>query len=264
MLGEISYLQEDKEIPITVRTPARIQAVVRLWWRYGPMLEERRDSWLYVRIVAFARTAAFAEESAILSVGDPIAGVIEASSGDHDTAQLSGWHPFRLMSGSCAPPRTFPDEGFELNGDSIAALPALAKDNFAHFKLPHVPFDRLYGFWEPKYLDPFSKAPLLAGRRSRSADRDMARPSSPRNSPERRLRERYYAKVAQKKADNLDAAAKCARAPAPAPPSFEAPPNFFVPISLGVFAFEVVTFEFRPTHEWVGFDRYFGNIHIRG
>ena len=127
-----------------------------------------------------------------------------------------------------ATPRTFPDEGFELNGDAISALPDLAEDSFSHFRVPHVPFARLYGFWGPKYMGPFAKAPAVDAMRSRSADRSRALSSSPKNSPERRMRARYYAKIAKKKADLLAEAATAARAP-----RFKVHPNCFVPILLG-------------------------------
>ena len=226
-VGEIAYLQDDPQIPVTVRSSARIQAVFKVWWRYGCLNEERHDSWCFVRLPAYTSTAAFDDESIILTVGDPISGVIEASSSDHGAAQLSGWQPISDAEWKLRSPRTFIEGGFELNGDSIAALPALAVGNFAHFHVPHVPFARMYGFWEPKYLDPYVKAPEMAALRSRSAVRERARTSTPKNSPGRRLRGRYYAKIAQKKDDPLAAAA--AAQPNPKPARRKAPPNRFVP-----------------------------------
>ena len=246
-VGGISYIQEGQKIPITVRAPARIQAVVKLWWMYGPMNEERHDSCCFVRLVAFTGTAAFDAESAVLTVGDPVTGLIEASRSDRDTARLSVWEPIPAVEWELRPPRTFPEDGFELNGDAIAALPALAKDNFAHFRAPNVPFARMYGFWGPKYLGPYFMAPAVAAMRSRSAGRDRARSSTPKNSLGLRLRERYYAKIAKKKADLLAETAKTHRAP-----RVKAHPPCFLPIFPGDrYLVEVVKIEF-PRHTFCG------------
>ena len=198
-IGEISRLQERAEIPIAVRTPARIQAVVKLWWRYVPIREEAYDSCLCVLVIAFASTAAYDVESKLLTVGDPIAGLIEASSSDHAAAQLLERTPISAAEWKLSPPRTVIGHGFELNGDAIGTPPDLAKGDFGHFHLPNAPSARLYGFWDPKYLDPYVKEPAAAAASRARSERPRDRPSSPKNSPERRMRERYYARVAAKK-----------------------------------------------------------------
>ena len=145
-VGGVAYLQEGPEIPIACKTPARVQAVAKLWWRYGCLREGRADNCCYCRVVAFASTTSFEGESVVLTVGDPISGVIEAASGSYTTAQLSGWKPVMAAERNLRSPRTFPEDGFELNGDAIAALPALSKENFGHCRVPNVPFARMYGF----------------------------------------------------------------------------------------------------------------------
>ena len=57
------------------------------------MREEAFDRCCYFRIVAFAGTAAFEDESVVLTVGDTISGAIEGTSGSYSTDQLSGWKP---------------------------------------------------------------------------------------------------------------------------------------------------------------------------
>ena len=214
-VGEIAYLQEDPDIPATCKTPARIQAVIMLWRRYGCLVEGRCDSWRYARVVAFASTAAFEEESAISTAGDPITGVIEATSGSYLAAQLSGWKPVTASEWKLCPPRAFSENGFELNGDAVASLPALAKEHLGHTHAPNVPFARTYGFFEPKCLVPYVKEPLIAAARTRTRSDGprRGRSSSPKNSPGRRLRERYYPKIASGKAELLASAAQASRHP---------------------------------------------------
>ena len=143
-VGEITYMQEDEKMPIACSAPARIQAVAKLWRRYGPMREEALESCCYCRVVAPASAAAFEGESVVLTAGGPISGVLEATSGAHPTDQLSGWNPDSAAEWELRSPRTFPDGGLELNGDAISALPALARDHFGRYRPPNVPYARLY------------------------------------------------------------------------------------------------------------------------
>ena len=70
-LGGPQYLQGVERIPTTCRTPDHIQALVKIWWRYGSLREEAYDSCIYCRIVAFASTASFDGDAVALSVGTP-------------------------------------------------------------------------------------------------------------------------------------------------------------------------------------------------
>ena len=87
------------------------------------------------------------------------------------------------------PPRTFPDPDIELNGRALDSLPALAKTNFANYHLPNVPYARLFGPRKPKYFEPFANDQAAKA----TAARVRGRSSMPKNSPERRTRERLHA-----------------------------------------------------------------------
>ena len=229
--GEIAYFQDDPGIPIACKTPTRIQALVILWWLYVFLKEARLDSWRYCRVIAVASTDAFEDESVVLPVREPIPGIIEATSGNYTTAQLTGWKPVAAAEWKLRSPRTFPDGVFELNGDAIAAPPALANDPFGHIHVPNVPFARLYGCFDPKYIDPYVKEPAVTAARTRlrSDGPHRALSSSPKNPPERRLSGRYCAKIAAKKAELLAAASKASPS-AMQKPRTKAPPTCFVHI----------------------------------
>ena len=53
--------------------------------------------------------------------------MIEATHGVHLAAQLSGWGPVSAAEWKLRSPRTFFNDGFEINGDSLAVSPALPK-----------------------------------------------------------------------------------------------------------------------------------------
>ena len=99
---------------------------------FGSLVEEAFDRCLYFRSLAFARAATYDEPLAALKFVDPISGISDAANGDHLTAHLAGWGHISGSVWKLRPPRAFPADGFELNGDALAGLPALAKGNFGH------------------------------------------------------------------------------------------------------------------------------------
>ena len=86
-------------------------------------------------------------------VGDPVSGLVEATSGTLLTAQLTGWGKISAAEWKLTHPRSFPDDGFELNGDALATLPAIAATSFGHTHPPNVGYARLHGHKVPKYFD---------------------------------------------------------------------------------------------------------------
>ena len=139
-------------------------------------------------------------------MGDPISGSVEATNGEHQKAQLTGWAPISAEGWELRHPLSFPAEGFRLNGDSLDVLPDLANGNFAHYRLPTVQHARLHGPRGPKYCaTPTDPSAVPAAERSLVG---RGRSPAPRNSPERRMRERYYAKLDSEKAAHLEDAAK--------------------------------------------------------
>ena len=225
-IGEIKYLQEADSngdlLPITVETPAMVQDVTKLRWRYGSLREEAYGSCLFCRVVAFTSTAAFSEPSVVLAVGGPISGLIEATRGDHLDELLSAWCPVSAAEWKLRSLRTFPDSGIELNGDAVASLPALTRTNFPNYHLPNVPYARLYGPRKPKYFEPFSNDPDAKA----TASRVRCRSSSPKNPPGRRMRDRFYAMQALQASQNIAAAASLTNTAGRA----KAPPACSVPI----------------------------------
>ena len=139
-------------------------------------------------------------------VGDPVSGLIEATSGDNLTAQLTGWPPISAGEWKLRHPRSFHEDGIDTNGDALAALPAISSENSGHARPPNVGYARLHGRKVRKY---FAQPPAEKNGRGRSPE--------PRNSHERGVRERFYKKQADKRA-----AASAARH---RPPLFKAPPR---------------------------------------
>ena len=86
-------------------------------------------------------------------IGDPISGLVEATSGTLLTAQLTGWNKISAAEWKLMHPRSFPEDGFDLNGDALATLPAIAATSFGHTHPPNVGYARLHGHKVPKYFD---------------------------------------------------------------------------------------------------------------
>ena len=74
-------------------TPAHIQVVSLIPYRYGTSSQEAAASYLRIRIQAFVSRAIFASPIQTLSVGGPIVGFCEPTSGDSLSAQLVSWGP---------------------------------------------------------------------------------------------------------------------------------------------------------------------------
>ena len=225
-VGEIKLIKDEPTDEIDFHSPALLTIITKVWWRYGSLKAEQHDSWIWCRLLtfefphcssrhliwelthtAFTGTALFDGSMETLVVGDPVAGLIEATSGSLLTAQLSGWDKTTAAEWKLLPPRSFLDDGpyggLELNGDALATLPAIAAENFGHTHAPNVGYARLHGHKVPKYFD----QPV-----GPDDARERASSSAARTSPERRLRERFYRKQAEKRATAL-AAQKAANRP---------------------------------------------------
>ena len=201
--GEIKYIKGEPTDAISFDSPALLAIIARLWWRYGSLRQEAHDSWVCCRLIAFASTALFGGQLEAISVGDPVAGFIEATSDENNTAQLTGWPPISAAEWKLRQTRSFPGDGFEVNGDALAVLPAVASGRFGHTPPPNVSYARLHGHKVPKYFDmPIGPDPDAQGRQR-----------EPRNSPERRMRDRFHRKQAERRAASLSASAPASRQP---------------------------------------------------
>ena len=88
--------------------------------------------------------ACFDHDEAVLKVGSPVSGFLEGSnSKDHFGAQLTGWDVSWASEWKLLSPASFP-AAIETNGDVIAALPQLRRDNFP---ITHAPV--LIGCFHP-------------------------------------------------------------------------------------------------------------------
>ena len=104
-----------------------------------------------------------------ISIGDPITGIVEATSGGLFTAQLSGWKKISAAEWKLLSRRSFLDDGqyggLELNHDALTTLPAISSENFGHTHPPNVGYARMRGRKVPKYFDqpvgPDSKCPPI-------------------------------------------------------------------------------------------------------
>lgn len=106
-IGEIKLLPADKERG--AKTPALMQIVVRLPFKYGKSRLETEDSWLGCRVSAFISAACFANTEAVLRVGSPVTGFLEGSNiREHFGDQLTGWDGCRAADWKLLDPASFP------------------------------------------------------------------------------------------------------------------------------------------------------------
>ena len=74
-------------------TPAQLQLVVQIPWRFGNSPAETTASHIFVRVQAFVSRAAFTSPVQRLAVGDPVVGYLEPTNGPSKSAQLVSWSP---------------------------------------------------------------------------------------------------------------------------------------------------------------------------
>ena len=108
-------------------TPAQLQVVCRIPWRYGVTSAgaalkfltifgnsrnfspfERDFSWIYVRVQAFASKALFASAATIVKLGSCVSGFAEPTSGSSKSCQLVGWDVIQPADWKILSPSTFP------------------------------------------------------------------------------------------------------------------------------------------------------------
>ena len=154
-IGEIKILQTGDSTIVRCETPAHLKIIAKLWWMYGNSPAERHDSFIYCRVQDFTSAACCDGPHALMRVGDPVTGFIEATIGGHGTAQLTGRGPVSSAEWKLRHPRSFMAEGIEVSGDAIAVLHQLPKANFLHRHFPNDPYARMSGPLVPKYLDPY-------------------------------------------------------------------------------------------------------------
>ena len=138
--------------------------------------------------------ACFAEEQSVLKVGSPVSGFIEGSnSKDHFGAQLAGWDTCLASEWSLLDRRSFPAH-IETNGDVIAALPQLHRENSPIAHAPNVTYGLFTCPRLPKYKFDEREAAHVAANRTSARNRNPQNPNPPppsANSCERRLRQRW-------------------------------------------------------------------------
>ena len=78
-------------------TPWHIQVVAELAYRYGNKEAEGRDSYVYVRINAFASRALLDRNYEAFTLGAPAKGLLEATDSDYKSAQLIGFLAFGVF-----------------------------------------------------------------------------------------------------------------------------------------------------------------------
>ena len=137
-------------------TPAQLQVVCRIPWRYGVTSAgaalkfltifgnsrnfspfERDFSWIYVRVQAFASKALFASAATIVKLGSCVSGFAEPTSGSSKSCQLVGWDVIQPADWKILSPSTFPVQ-MDINMDAIFVLPQLSGVNFFYTRLPQV------------------------------------------------------------------------------------------------------------------------------
>lgn len=76
---------------LNTASPLLLTVILKLPFKYR-WNDDQPWSWTYVRVTAFSSNAAVSDITAIV-IGDPITGVLVASSSRYKTAQLYGWKP---------------------------------------------------------------------------------------------------------------------------------------------------------------------------
>ena len=122
-----------------VFTPALLQLVVKVPWRYGQNPLEKENSFVYCRINLFASQAAFNGCGRLIRVGDPVTGFVEPTSGDANSAQAIAWDIVDPALWKLSAPATVPAI-FELNPNVLFRIPQLAADNFLYVRFPKTNF----------------------------------------------------------------------------------------------------------------------------
>ena len=97
-------------------TPAQLQIVTRIPWRYGRRTAETGCSWVFVRVQAFVSKALFSSPAQIIKLGQCISGFAEPSSGDSKSCQLVGWDVCSIDEWRTAAPQTIPSS-FDLTSN---------------------------------------------------------------------------------------------------------------------------------------------------
>ena len=133
-------------------TPALIQAVTMIPWRFGLTAQEYGASHLFCRVQAFISRAIFPTAVAVVSVGDPIVGFIEPTNGGPKSAQLVSWSvcvarnipsfplmlfPRALETWRITAPAT-PPTYWELHQDPLYVVPQLHGLHFSYLRAPHL------------------------------------------------------------------------------------------------------------------------------
>ena len=135
-IGEIKLLPADRECG--TKTPAMFQIIIRLPFRYGKSRLETVDSWLDCRVSAFTSAAWFADEQAVLKVGDPVSGFSEGSDGkEHFGCRLTGWDKTAAQEWRLLDAASFPAK-LEMNSHVLSALPQLHRDGFSITHQPNL------------------------------------------------------------------------------------------------------------------------------
>ena len=160
-------------------TPALLQLVAKLPWRYWGSPSERGDSFLYCRVNMFASQAAFSSSGRLIRVGDPVCGFVEPTSGDASSAQATGWDICDPAVWKMSAPASAPAV-FELNPNALFRLPQMAAGNFLYVRFPKTNYAYIaapppaFGSFTQLYVPPQTQAVT----RGRSAVRDEGRGKS--------------------------------------------------------------------------------------
>lgn len=97
-------------------TPAQLQIVTRVPWRYGSTAAEKECIWALFRIQAFTSKSLFATPARAIQLGAVVRGFLEPSSGDTKSCQMVGWGVCDLSEWRMRNPHTVP-ANFELDMD---------------------------------------------------------------------------------------------------------------------------------------------------
>ena len=131
-VGEITLTDGDG-----TDTPAQLQIVIKIPWRYGTNSAETGQSWMLARLVAFVSKSLFAQPAQVVKLGSCVVGFLEPSSGAASSCQLVGWDVCPYETWRSLSPSTVPTQ-WDLNMDAIFCIPQLAATNFNYTRLPHV------------------------------------------------------------------------------------------------------------------------------
>ena len=121
----------------------KLQAIAMFPWRYGDAPSEKDYIFIYATVQAFGAKAAFPTDAKRITLGSPVVGFSEPSSGLSQSDQLVGRNTDQLADWQLTSAHTLPPSPWDLNHDTAFATPQMDGGNLNYTRLSHATFTYL-------------------------------------------------------------------------------------------------------------------------